>query len=68
MESSGVVTTNEKHTRRMDIDYILTINRLTSLDAYPKPRVDEQMEGTSNYFVVLVKQEIKKATTFTIRL
>ena len=37
-----LVTKNERHKRRMVIDYSQTINRYTYLDAYPLPRIDEQ--------------------------
>ncbi|XP_055891822.1 uncharacterized protein LOC129927331 [Biomphalaria glabrata] len=46
-----LVTTNERHKRRMVIDYSQTINRFTLLDAYPMPRVDELVERISNYSV-----------------
>jgi len=38
-----VVTANERHKKRMVIDYSQTINRFTNLDAYPLPRIDEQI-------------------------
>ena len=38
-----IVTTNERHKKRMVIDYSQTINRYTQLDAYPLPRIDDQI-------------------------
>ena len=38
-----LVTKNDNHKRRMVIDYSQTINRFTELDAYPLPRIDEQI-------------------------
>ena len=38
-----VVTSNERHKKQMVIDYSHTINRFTNLDAYPLPRIDEQI-------------------------
>jgi len=36
-----VVTKNERHKKRLVIDYSQTINRFTTLSAYPLPRIDE---------------------------
>jgi len=38
-----LVTKDERHRRRMVIDYSRTINRFTALDAYPLPRIDQQV-------------------------
>jgi len=38
-----LVTKDERHKRRMVIDYSQTINRFTSLDAYPLPQIDQQV-------------------------
>ena len=38
-----LVTKSETHKRRMVVDYSQTINRFTELDAYPLPRIDEQI-------------------------
>ena len=37
-----LVTKNERHKKRMVIDYSQTINRYTHLDAYLLPLIDEQ--------------------------
>ncbi|MGL4482017.1 MAG: RNase H-like domain-containing protein, partial [Lactococcus garvieae] len=46
-----LVTSNERHKRRMVIDYSQTINQFTYLDAYPVPRIDELIEKISTYEV-----------------
>jgi len=38
-----LVTKDERHKRRMVIDFSQTINRFTALDAYPLPRIDQQV-------------------------
>ena len=38
-----LLTKDERHKRRMVIDYSQTINRFTALDAYPLPRIDQQV-------------------------
>ena len=38
-----LVTKDERHKRRMVIDYSQTINRFTELDAYPLPKIDHQV-------------------------
>jgi len=40
-----LVTKDERHKGRMVIDYSQTINRFTALDAYPLPRIDQQVNG-----------------------
>ena len=39
----GYFTKDERHKKRMVIDYSQTVNRFTHLDAYPLPRIDEQI-------------------------
>ena len=41
--SRVLVTKDERHKRHMVIDYSQTINRFTALDAYPLPRIDQQV-------------------------
>ena len=48
-----VVTKDERHKRRMIVDYSQTINKFTLLDAYPLPNIDEQVS------------EIAKGTVFS---
>ena len=38
-----LITKDERHKKRMVIDYSQTVNRFTHLDAYPVPRIDEQI-------------------------
>ena len=38
-----LVTVNDRHKNRMVIDYSQTINQYTQLDAYPLPRIDDQI-------------------------
>ena len=42
-----LVTKNERHKRRMVIDYSQTINRFTYLDAYPLPTIEEIVSKVS---------------------
>nr|CAH8849255.1 unnamed protein product [Trichobilharzia regenti] len=44
-----LVTSNERHKKRMVVDYSQTINRFTFLDAYPLPRIDEMIEKIAQY-------------------
>ena len=46
-----LVTTNERHKRRMVIDYSSTINRFTQLDAFPMPKISEIIRQLSKYTV-----------------
>ena len=46
-----LVTSNERHRKRMVVDYSQTINRFTCLDAYPLPRLDRLIEKISRYAV-----------------
>ena len=36
-----LVTKDDRHKRRMVVDYLQTVNRYTLLDAYPLPKIDE---------------------------
>jgi len=47
-----VVTKNETYKRRMVIDYSQTVNRFTLLDAYPLPRIDDEI-AQHKYFSTL---------------
>ena len=44
-----LVTSDERHKKRMVIDYSQTINRFTYLDAYPQKRLDKMIETISQY-------------------
>ena len=44
-----LVTTNERHKKRMVVDYSQTINRFTLLDAYPQKNISEMVEQISQY-------------------
>lgn len=55
-----LVTTNERHKRRMVIDYSQTVNRFTLLDAYPIPRIEPMIEKISSY-VVFSTLDLKSA-------
>lgn len=44
-----LVTVNERHKKRMVVDYSQTINRYTLLDAYPLPRMDDMIEKIAQY-------------------
>uniref|UniRef100_A0A2C9LBJ4 CCHC-type domain-containing protein n=1 Tax=Biomphalaria glabrata TaxID=6526 RepID=A0A2C9LBJ4_BIOGL len=46
-----LVTTNDRHKKRMVVDYRQTINRFTLLDAYHMPRIDELAEKISQFSV-----------------
>ena len=46
-----VVTKNERHKKRLVIDYSQTINRFTTLNAYPLPRIDETVNRIAQYRV-----------------
>ena len=48
-----LVTKNERHKKRMVIDYSQTINRFTELNAYPITRIDEQINkiARGKYFL-----------------
>ena len=71
-----LVTSNERHKKRLVVDYSQTINRYTHLDAYPLPRIDQMIEGISTYKLfstldlqsayhqIPLKEEEKKYTAF----
>ena len=71
-----VVTRNERHKKRLVIDYSQTINRFTHLDAYPLPRIDDTINKIAQYKVfstidlksayhqVPIRNEEKKYTAF----
>ena len=42
------VTKNDRHKKRMVIDYSQTITRFTELDAYPVPRIDDLMNNLAS--------------------
>lgn len=44
-----VITGGDSKKRRMVIDYSQTVNKYTSLDAYPLPRIDELVDKISKY-------------------
>ena len=46
-----LVASDERHKKRMVVDYSQTINRFTYLDAYPLPRIDKQVEAMAEYSV-----------------
>lgn len=46
-----LVTKDERHKKRMVVDYSQTINRFTQLDAYPLPRIHEMVEKIAQYHV-----------------
>ncbi len=74
--SQVVVTRNDRHRKRLVIDYSQTINRFTQLDAYPLPRIDDTVTKIAQYKVfstidlksayhqVPIREEEKKYTAF----
>ena len=44
-----LVTKNERHKRRMVVDYSNTINLYTELDAYPMPNISDMVNKISQY-------------------
>ena len=46
-----VIAKNQNYKKRLCIDYSQTINRYTYLDAYPMPRIDDQVYKIANYKV-----------------
>ena len=46
-----VVTRGERSKKRLVIDYSQTINKFTQLDAYPLPRIDDQVNSIAQYKV-----------------
>ena len=73
-----LVTKNERHKKRMVIDYSQTINRYTFKDAYPLPRIDEQIHALaqckvfsaldlkSAYYQIPIAQENLPYTAFEV--
>lgn len=55
-----LVTSDERHKRRMVVDYSCTINKYTLLDAYPIPRVNNIIQDMSQYHV-FSKLDLKSA-------
>ena len=67
---------DERHKKRMVIDYSQTVNRCTHLDAYPVPRIDEQINNIakakyysfidlkSAYYQVPLAKEDREFTAF----
>lgn len=46
-----LITKNANHKKRLVIDYSLTINRYTQLDAYPLPNMEDQVSEISKYSI-----------------
>lgn len=46
-----LVVADDNHKKRMVVDYSQTINRYTTLDAFPLPRIDEIVNRVANYRV-----------------
>ena len=40
-----LITKDERHKKRMVVDYSQTVNRFTQLDAYPLPRIGDQINA-----------------------
>ena len=71
-----LVTSDDRHKRRMVIDYSRTINRYTHQDAYPIPRMDDLVQNLarhnvfskldlkSAYHQVPLREDEKKFTAF----
>ncbi|GFS08848.1 retrovirus-related Pol polyprotein from transposon opus [Elysia marginata] len=71
-----LVTSGERHKKRLVIDYSQTINKYTLLDAYPLPRLDKMAETISRYkyystfdlksayHQILLKESDKEYTAF----
>ncbi|GFO33886.1 retrovirus-related pol polyprotein from transposon 17.6 [Plakobranchus ocellatus] len=71
-----LVTSDDRHKKRMCVDYSQTINRFTQLDAYSLPRIDEMIEKISEYEIfttldlksayhqIPIKEEDKPYTAF----
>lgn len=47
--SQVLVTTNDRHKKRMVVDYSPTINRFTELDAYPVPHINDLVNTVAQY-------------------
>ena len=71
-----IVVANERHRKRLVVDYSQTINRFTQLDAYPLPRMDDlameisryryysTLDLKSAYHQVPIREEDKPYTAF----
>ena len=71
-----MVTKNERHKKRLVIDYSQTINKYTNLDAYPLPNIEKTVNKISQYRVfstinlksayhqVPIREHEKKHTAF----
>ena len=71
-----LVVANERHRKRMVVDYSRTINKFTYLDAYPLPKIDElvrkistysiysTLDLTSAYYQIAIKEKDKPYTAF----
>ena len=46
-----VVTKDENHKKRLEIDYSQTVNRFTQLDAFPLPRISDTVNEIAQYKV-----------------
>ena len=55
-----LVTKDDRHKRRMVVDYSRTINRFTLLDAYPMPRIHDLVHKIAKY-KVFSKIDLKSA-------
>ena len=55
-----LVTNDERHRRRMVVDYSRTINRFTQLDAYPMPRMHDLVHKMAKYRI-FSKIDLKSA-------
>jgi hypothetical protein len=67
---------NDIHRKRMTVDFSETINKFTLLDAYPLPRIDEQVNEISKlkyystidfesaYYQILIPEEDRPYTAF----
>ncbi|KAK4320182.1 hypothetical protein Pmani_008945 [Petrolisthes manimaculis] len=55
-----LVTNDERHKRRMVVDYSRTINRFTLLDAYPIPHINKLVHSLAKYRI-FTKLDLKSA-------
>lgn len=55
-----LVTHNERHKKRMVIDYSSTVNKFTELDAFPLPKISNIIHSLSQY-QVFSKMDMKSA-------
>ena len=53
-----LITKTENHKRRMCIDYSLTVNRFTSLDAYPLPNIYDIVQKAAKYSIFSTRSGI----------